>query len=575
MKHPLDIVLLTALCAAARGAEELRPHLSTATITHTAREMIEPRDVQPEIGRCYLARVRNAGPGDCQGNRARTTLLEDGRPLPHPKSLHKHIRQKGRGRYSHWRHHRLYFSASDSSDPRTNGRSYELVSRQTLRVRRATVRARADSSTFTLANPADARLTPVRLVLRNLDPAVAVVPHLRLKGWPDLTSVGGMLHSILRNGMTDEQKAVAIWAFIRDWRYHYYPAEGGDECHDPVKFINVYGYGFCDDSAANFAVLCRAAGLRARCYGLSGHVVAEAHYDKAWHMFDPDHQVFYRRKDGVIAGVDHLARHPELITAKPKSPIGYDSRKLAELYTTTQNNRPYRRRIGRPHRLRPRLGPGDEVVFDVRWPLRAHCPRFHEQPLPPVLGNGRRVRRVDLPRTARGGAVLLRETWPYLVLGAELAGTLRQDGAPLRAAVSVDGRHWAPCRMARRGPRFTANADRAFSDHPTAAYAYTLKLETPGADPAGALTAATLTTRFQFAPKALPHVRPGKTAFELTLDFPGRPKPPDKWEGVSVVLEWTAEKGSVRRDTSARNSTHSHTAPPGAGASSGTSRTTR
>lgn len=61
-----------------------------------------------------------------------TKLFEDGRPLGPAHTAHAHIRSVGYGRYSHWQG-RLYFSTSDNSDPRTNGRRYHAV----LRVRLA------------------------------------------------------------------------------------------------------------------------------------------------------------------------------------------------------------------------------------------------------------------------------------------------------------------------------------------------------------------------------------------------------------------------------------------------------
>jgi len=56
---------------------------------------------------------------------SRLTLFEDGKPVGHPHTLHDEIRKKGLGNYSHWSHD-LYFSATDCSDPRTNGRTYTV-----------------------------------------------------------------------------------------------------------------------------------------------------------------------------------------------------------------------------------------------------------------------------------------------------------------------------------------------------------------------------------------------------------------------------------------------------------------
>jgi hypothetical protein len=55
-------------------------------------------------------------------------LLEDGKPLSAPHSWHKDIRATGMGKYSHWTDTALYFSTSDNSDPRKNGRKYTLSS---------------------------------------------------------------------------------------------------------------------------------------------------------------------------------------------------------------------------------------------------------------------------------------------------------------------------------------------------------------------------------------------------------------------------------------------------------------
>jgi hypothetical protein len=53
-------------------------------------------------------------------------LLEDGKPLGPPHSMHQTIRELGRGAFSHWQGV-LYFSTSDNTDPKTNGRTYVAV----------------------------------------------------------------------------------------------------------------------------------------------------------------------------------------------------------------------------------------------------------------------------------------------------------------------------------------------------------------------------------------------------------------------------------------------------------------
>jgi hypothetical protein len=58
----------------------------------------------------------------------RSTYLvcENGSPLGPGHSLHAEIAAKGQGRFSHWGP-TFVFSASDNSDPNTNGRTYMAV----------------------------------------------------------------------------------------------------------------------------------------------------------------------------------------------------------------------------------------------------------------------------------------------------------------------------------------------------------------------------------------------------------------------------------------------------------------
>jgi SAM-dependent methyltransferase len=80
---------------------------------------------QPEIGFAFVTRTHlpqlsaHARPSSAR-------VLEDGRPLPGPANAeHDAIRQTGQGCFSFW-HNVVYFATSDNSDPRTNGRHYEI-----------------------------------------------------------------------------------------------------------------------------------------------------------------------------------------------------------------------------------------------------------------------------------------------------------------------------------------------------------------------------------------------------------------------------------------------------------------
>jgi hypothetical protein len=86
--------------------------------------VIDLNRVVPEVGHAYMLTYFAAGwDAASRGPGSPVLLLEDTLPLGPAHTLHDDIRKAGRGRYSHWGTG-LYFSASDNSDPRANGRIY-------------------------------------------------------------------------------------------------------------------------------------------------------------------------------------------------------------------------------------------------------------------------------------------------------------------------------------------------------------------------------------------------------------------------------------------------------------------
>jgi len=74
---------------------------------------------QKETGHCHIAVMP---PGIALSE---YRLFKDDHPLGPADEVHDDIRQHGGGRYSLWGC-RVFFSASDNSDARYNGRSYAL-----------------------------------------------------------------------------------------------------------------------------------------------------------------------------------------------------------------------------------------------------------------------------------------------------------------------------------------------------------------------------------------------------------------------------------------------------------------
>jgi ABC-type polysaccharide/polyol phosphate transport system ATPase subunit len=127
--------------AAEMASEE--PQLQTAaspsTDTFTPPAAEEPLDIdavytldvekiREEIGYCWQIDLSDLPvEGDGIGNPLHSTLIlcENERPLGNGHAEHAMIRTSGRGLFSHWGNS-LFFSSSDNSDPRSNGRKYSL-----------------------------------------------------------------------------------------------------------------------------------------------------------------------------------------------------------------------------------------------------------------------------------------------------------------------------------------------------------------------------------------------------------------------------------------------------------------
>ena len=156
------------------------------------------------------------------------------------------------------------------------------------------------------------------------------------RGW---WSARDISESILDSNSTDAEKVMSIWSFLSRNSIHGVSASGSG-FHTPVKLLNVFGYGLCDDTSRNFVALTEAAGIRARVWGLNGHVVAEAFYDNSWHMFDVDKRLwFYDSVNSRIAGVEDIMSNPDIIRQNAFKVYGDgEVEGLVDLYQSEKDN---------------------------------------------------------------------------------------------------------------------------------------------------------------------------------------------------------------------------------------------
>jgi hypothetical protein len=126
------LVILLILLSLGLGVERFRGFL--------VQEMeLPPTVINALGGQSYFAPLEHFKPrgpfavaydrmpdSPSQSSASTLALLENGRPLALPHSVHKSIADLAGGRYSHWGDN-ILFSSSDGTDPRTNGRRYSLA----------------------------------------------------------------------------------------------------------------------------------------------------------------------------------------------------------------------------------------------------------------------------------------------------------------------------------------------------------------------------------------------------------------------------------------------------------------
>ena len=139
----------------------------------------------------------------------------------------------------------------------------------------------------------------------------------------DVSSIEAWKASFIKPGMTDKEKALAIWTAAVKFRHQQAPPQeflqASGSVQDPIKSFNVYGYGMCSCVSSNIEALARAVGLKARGKGINHHSVPEVWWDNDWHMLDGSLITYFLDEGGDIASVDEivasvqqwLQQHPE------------------------------------------------------------------------------------------------------------------------------------------------------------------------------------------------------------------------------------------------------------------------
>lgn len=455
-----------------------------------------------EQGNCYIATMDFGESGDkLTGNRSMLVLLEDGKPLGPARSAHADIRTQGGGRYSHWTRASLYFSTSDNSDPRTNGRTYSVTSRNPNSTMGGLQRFSAvrkdhveristhqhtyhinvggtldmdNTRTLTTNNCYIAFQNNLELTVENTGAVPVKNPRLVINDRGNWYTFASLLEEFTHGARTDQERVYLIWENMRQNLYHETPLFGNAEPHDPVRLFNAFGFNLCDDAGNAGCSLFYHAGFRgSKNRALNGHVQCEAEVNNKLQFMDVDMDCFYLdRENKLPVGGDPCARDHDLVRRElnygPVVAQFTPSDAPAALFGP--DDRLYDARL-RGHEIAYTLRPSEKAVF--RWDnIGKYCAENEQRShRPKYFGNSKFVFRprltlADIRRDAvawqalqdvtdgSGGKhvrgvspnafVVYAINTPYPICGGSVHAVITGQAAHDRTdiAVALDGKNW-------------------------------------------------------------------------------------------------------------------------------------
>ncbi len=180
------------------------------------------------------------------------------------------------------------------------------------------------------------------LTISNQGSTTVVLPSAFVKGNGALNRPS-ILSLIQSAPLSDEQFALAAWQFVVKHNFHYCSSGAAGDAssfaEDPLRLLDGYAFGCCDQSSFVLAWLWQGAGYQTHIAQMSFHVVPEIYYKGAWHMYDPDHMVFYLAEDNqTVASVATVIADPSLVArtedSNGKDPAGFSAQMMAGLYAS-------------------------------------------------------------------------------------------------------------------------------------------------------------------------------------------------------------------------------------------------
>jgi hypothetical protein len=213
----------------------------------------------------------------------------------------------------------------------------------------------------------------VSLTIANTGRETLRSPQVVINGERDWRTSEEMLAAFTEGAETDQDRIYLIYDGVRRNRHHDYPLFGDNEYHDPIKFLHVYGGGFCDDSGKIGSALYDLAGFNGANGGedpfvraLHGHMMCEVWHDGAYQWMDIDQDTFFLDREnrkpvsGDMAAHDHDYAHREQVYGPIFQDWSAGPYSSAALFGRDDERAP---KGGWGHTLDYDLRPGEAITF--------------------------------------------------------------------------------------------------------------------------------------------------------------------------------------------------------------------
>jgi len=384
--------------------------------------------------------------------------------------------------------------------------------------------------------------------IENVGETDVVNPWLS-NGRSNFRTIQEIAQAPLEPGMSDREKALALWYQQVTYRYHW--VGDNNELGDPVRVYNVYGHNTCGNDSICMAGLWAAAGLQVCPARPLTHCISQVFFDGGWRLLDGDMQGLYLLRDNeTIASEQDLVHDHDLVKRTHTHGILHpDSRPQDERQASifVYEGEAHGSRTSRTDTtMDMTLRPGEALVY--RWghvePTKYHGsekPKF-----PDAICNGlweyapdlstdlwrRGAESVENVRaTAEGLAaepgqtatIVWRMRAPYPFVGGRYE--LEGDGAEI--ALAIDGKEWREMT--------TGILDYQFPSEWGPFHEYYLRCRLQGE---ARLKALRIVNDVQMAPLGMPGMVVGENRFVYTDASPDGRK-------VRVTHEWVERSASA------------------------------